>query len=154
MYKLITTAKDANDLSIGFDRDRGRRQRELTNSKNIKGKYHVRFILEDIFGFAEHQEKGTSGLGYKLTITRNSDNAVLNKDNATNIGKIKINSIEWYVPHYTPSLHQQTIFSNQIVKKIPTELQYVERSIFMKEANTQGLWTSQVGTQEAINLPA
>ena len=41
-------------------------------------------MLKDIFGFAEHQERSTHGLGYKLTITRNSDNAVLNKANATN----------------------------------------------------------------------
>ena len=40
-----------------------------------------------MFGFAEYQEKGTYGLGYKLILTTNSDNAVLNKDNATNIGK-------------------------------------------------------------------
>ena len=42
LYKLITSARGSDDLSIGFDRDRGRRQRELTNNKNIKGKYHVR----------------------------------------------------------------------------------------------------------------
>ena len=62
LYKLITSSKDSNDLSIGFDRDRNRRQRELTNNKNIKGKFHV--MLRDIFGFAEHQQKGTYGLGY------------------------------------------------------------------------------------------
>ena len=27
-------------------------------------------MLSDIFGFAEHQEKGTYGFGYKLTLTR------------------------------------------------------------------------------------
>ena len=48
-------------------------------------------------------------------MTRNSDNAVLNKDNAINIGKIKINAIEWYVPHYTPSMQQQAILSEQIL---------------------------------------
>ena len=32
MYKLITSAKDTDDLSIGFDRDRGRRREELTNN--------------------------------------------------------------------------------------------------------------------------
>ena len=63
MYKLITSAKDTNDLSIGFDRDRNRRQRELTNNKNIRGKNHVRIYLKDVFGFAEWQEKGTYGLG-------------------------------------------------------------------------------------------
>ena len=99
MYKLTTSAKDTNDLSIGFDRDRNRRQREFTNNKNIKGKYHVRIYLKDVFGFALWQEKATYGLGYKLTLTRNSDNAVLNKDNAINNAKIKINAIEWYVPH-------------------------------------------------------
>ena len=153
MYKPKNTPKHAYDLSLGFDRDRGRRQGELTKNKNIKGKHHVRFILEDVFGFADYQEKATSGLGYKLTLTGNSDNAVLNKDNATNIGKIKINSIEWYEPHYTPSFDQQTVLSYQIVKKIPTELHYVERSVFMKEVNTQNLCTFQVGTEEAIILP-
>ena len=88
MYKLITSAKGRDDLSICFDRDRTRRQRELTNNKNIKGKYHVRIYLKDIFGFAEHQEKATYGLGYKLALTRNSDNVVLNKANAVNEAKL------------------------------------------------------------------
>ena len=68
------------------------------------------------------------GLGYKLTLTRNTDNAVLNKDNAVNNAKIKIYSIAWYVPHYTPSIQQQAILFKQITSKTPTELQYVERS--------------------------
>ena len=60
MYKLITSSRGSDDLSIGFDRDRGRRQRELTNNKSRKGKYHVRIIyLNDVFGFTEDQEKAT-----------------------------------------------------------------------------------------------
>ena len=153
MYKLLTSSRGSDDLSIGFDRDRGRRQRELTNNKNIKGKYHVRIYLKDIFGFAEYQEKGTYGLGYKLTMTRNSDNTVLNKDNAINVGKIKINAIEWYVPHYTPSMQQQSILSKQILNKTPTQINYPERSVFMKEVNTQNFWTFELGTQEGINIP-
>ena len=99
MSKLLATAIDTGDLSFGFDRSRDRRQWELTNNKNQKCKNHVRIYLKYIFGFAEHQEKGTHGLGYILTLTINSDNAVLNKDDATPVGKIKINSIDWYVPH-------------------------------------------------------
>ena len=68
MYKLITSARITDDLSIGFDRDREKRKRELTNNKNINGKYHVTFMWKDFFGFAEHHEKGTYGLGYKLTV--------------------------------------------------------------------------------------
>ena len=95
MYELKTGARNTDDLFNRFDRDRGRRQRDLTNTKNIKGKYHVTILLRDIFGFAEHQEKGTYGLGYKLTLTRNGDNAVMNEANATNNAKIKIDSIDW-----------------------------------------------------------
>ena len=62
-YKLISSAKDSDDLSIGFDQDRERRQRKLTNNRNIKGKYHVRTMLKDVFGFAAHHEKATYGLG-------------------------------------------------------------------------------------------
>ena len=153
MYKLLTSSKCCDDLSIGFDRDRGRRQRELTNNKTQKGKYHVRIYLKDIFGFAEYQEKATYGLGYKLTLTRNTDNAVLNKANATNNGKVKYNAVEWYVPHYTPSMQQQSILSKQILNKTPKEIQYPERSVFMKEVNTQNFWTFESVTQEGINIP-
>ena len=66
MYKLIISSRGSDDLSIGFNRDHIRRQRELINNKKIKGKYHVRIMLKDIFGFAEHQEKTTYGLGYYI----------------------------------------------------------------------------------------
>ena len=103
MYRVLSSSREPKDLSIGFDRSRDRRKREFTNNKNVKGIYHLRICLRDIFGFAEHQETATYGLGHKLTLTQNSDNAVLNKANATTNAKIKINSFEWYVPHYTPS---------------------------------------------------
>ena len=42
MYKLLSSSKGSDDLSIGFDRDRNKRKRELSNYKNIKGKYQLR----------------------------------------------------------------------------------------------------------------
>ena len=86
-------------------------------------------------------------------LTSNSENSVFNKENATNIGKIKVNSIEWYVPNYTPSIPQQVILSEQILSKVPTDLQYVERSVFKKEVNTQNIWIVHLGTQEGVNSP-
>ena len=153
IYKLITSSRGSDDLSIGFDRDRTRRRNELTNIKNIKGKHHDRIYLKNVIGFAEQQEKATYGLGYKLTLTRNSDNAVLNKGNAINNAKVRINATEWYVPHYTPTMKQQRILSDQILNKTPTQIQYPERSVFMKEVNTQNFWTFELGTQESINIP-
>ena len=42
MYKLITLSRRSDDLSISLDRSHDRRQRELTNNKNIKRNYYVR----------------------------------------------------------------------------------------------------------------
>ena len=153
IFKLLTSSGGSDDLSIGFDRDRNRRQCELTNNETQKGKFHVRIYLKDVFGFAEYQEKATYGLGYKLILTRTFDNAVLNKGNAINNGKIKMKAIEWYVPHYIHSMQQQSILSKQILNKTPTEIKYPERSVFMKEVNTQNFWTLELGTEEGINIP-
>ena len=54
-HKLISKNEDYVYLSIGSDRNRKRRRNELTNIKKIEGKNHVRIMLKDIFGFAEHQ---------------------------------------------------------------------------------------------------
>ena len=88
-----------------------------------------------------------------MTLTRNTDNAVLNKANSTNNGKIRVNATEWYVPHYTPSVQQHGILSKQILNKTPTQLHYPERSVFMKEVNTQRFWTFELETQKGINIP-
>ena len=73
MYILLRSAKYSDDLSIGFDKDRGRRRDELALNKNRKVKYHVRIMAKDIFGFVEHQEEATYSLCFKVTITRNKD---------------------------------------------------------------------------------
>ena len=153
MYKLLTSSKDSNDLSIGFDYSRNRRKDELALNKIIKGKYHVKILLKDVFGFAEHQEKATYGLGYKLTLTRNKDVDVIDKANATAEARNRIDHIHWYVPHYTPSIQQQSTLSKQILSKTPTELSYVERSVFMKEVNNQNVWNFELGSRENMNMP-
>ena len=152
MYKLITSSKDSNDLYIGFDYSRNKRKDELALNKNIKGKYHAKIMLKDVFGFAEHQEKATYGLGFKLTLTRNKDDAVIDKANGVADARIRIDHIHLYVSHYTPSIQQQSILSKQILSKTPTELRYFERSILMK-VNNQNLWNFELGSHENMNVP-
>ena len=153
MYKLLSSSRDSDDLSIGFHRNRDKRKEELLNNKSQKGKFHLRIYLKDVFGFAEYQQTGTFGLSYRLTLTRNTDNAVLNKNDATNNAKIVINGIEWYVPHYIPSLEDYNKLQIQLKQKTPTNLYYPERSVSMKEVNTQNFWTFELGTQEGVNVP-
>ena len=57
MYKLKTSANTSDELSVRFNRERGKKQQELTNNKTIKKFYHYRITLKDVFGFAEQQEK-------------------------------------------------------------------------------------------------
>ena len=86
-------------------------------------------------------------------MTRNTDNSVLNNANTINKAKVNISSLEWYVPHYNPSLEEYNKLQVQIKQKTPTNLQYPERSVFMKEVNTQNLWTFELGVQEYVNVP-
>ena len=153
MYKLITSSKGSDDLSIGFDRSMERRRNEITNHKNVKGKFHLRIMLKDVFGFAEHQEKGTYGLGFKLTLTRNKEEAVIDKVAGIAEARVKIDHIHWYVPHYTPSIQQQFILFKQIKEEKHTELRFVERSVFMKQVNNQNIWNFELGSQENMNVP-
>ena len=153
MYKLITSSINIDDLSIGFDRSRKRKRDEPAQNKNVKGKYHVRIMLKDVFGFAECQEKATCGLGYKMTLTRNKDEVIIDKAGGVADTKIKIDHIHWYVPHYTPSMSQQGIMSKQILNKTPTELRYVERSVFMRQVSNRNVWNFELGSQENMNFP-
>ena len=52
MHNLISSSRDSDDLSIGFHRSNGVRERELTDNKTIKGNYHVRICFKNFFGFA------------------------------------------------------------------------------------------------------
>ena len=114
MYNFLTSSKGSDDLSICFDRDRNKRQRELTNNKSQKGKYHVRIYVKDVFGFAEYQEKATYGLGYKLTLTRNTDNAVLNKVMQLTMLKFKLmlsNGMYLFIP---PPCNNKLFYLNRL----------------------------------------
>ena len=52
-----------------------------------------------------------------------------------------------------PVFQIMVFYPKQNLTKTPTELQYAERSVFMKEGNTQNFWTFRLGTQEGNNFP-
>ena len=77
----------------------------------------------------------------------------MKKDNAVANGRVKINSLDCYVPYYSPNLEEYNKLLTQIKKNTPTQLNYIKRSVFMKQINTQSLWSFELGTQEGINVP-
>ena len=160
MHKLISSSRDSDDSSIGFLRSIEARERELTNNKSTKGNCHVRIYLKDVFGFAEHQDNCTYGLGYNLTLQRNSDNHVLshraaatNANNLALTGRIIIEDLSWYVPHYTPSVSNQKLMLGHIVSKAATELSYFKRSSCMNDVTTENNWTCELGVGDGIDIP-
>ena len=53
LLELLTSAKDFEYLSEGFDRDCDRTQRDLTFLKSWNGRYGVKIMLKSVFAFAE-----------------------------------------------------------------------------------------------------
>ena len=116
LHKVITGVKSFDDLSIGFDRKRNRRRNVLSNNKIIQGKYRLRIMLRVVFVFAAHQKKSTYGLGFKLTLTRNKYEAVLDKVADIADARIKLDHIHWYVHPYTPSIqHSKVYYLNEFL---------------------------------------
>ena len=88
-----------------------------------------------LFGFAD-QEKTTYGLGYTLTLKRNTNNDMILRGAGVDAAKVVVKDISWYTPHYVPNLENQQLVMDQILNKDPTELHYIERVVFRKDVNT------------------
>ena len=144
MYKLLTSSQQTSQLMYGFEESTTIRRQELTNNKTEKGSFFVRIKLKDLFGFAD-QEKITYGLGYTLTLKRNTNNDVVFRTKGVNAAKVVVKDISWYIPHYVRSLENQQLVLNQILNKDPTELYYTERTVFRKDVNTNNNWTFELG---------
>ena len=72
-------------------------------------------------------------MGYKLTLRRNCDNHVLghragatNADNLAPAGRVFMEDLSWYVPHYAPNISNQKLMLKHIVSKAPAELPYIK----------------------------
>ena len=74
----------------------------------------MRIKLEDLFGFPD-QEKITYGLGYTLTLKRNTFNDAILRSVGVDAAKVVIKDIGWYIPHCVPSLENQQLVVDQIL---------------------------------------
>ena len=160
MHKLITSSRESDDLSIDFHRSTEFREKELTNIKITRGNYHVRNSSKDFFGFAEHQDNCTYGLGFKLTLQRNSDNHVLSHpagaNDAANLalaGRVIVDEISLYVPHHTSSISNQKLMLGHIVSESATKLSFIKRPSNMKDVTTENTWTFELGVGDGIDIP-
>ena len=131
MYKLLTSTQQISQLMYGFEECSTIIRQELTNNKTEKENFFVRIKMRDLFGFAD-QEKITYGLGYTLSLKRNTNNDAILRGNAVDAAKVVVKDISWYIQHYVPNLENQQLVMNQILNKDPTELHYIETVVFRK----------------------
>ena len=132
----------------------------MNRNKTTKGKNHVRIYLKDVFGFAEHQDICTNGLGYKLTLQRKSDNHVISHParaneaaNLSSAGRVITEDISLYVPHYTPNISNQKLMLVHILSKTATQLSYIKRPSYMKDFTTEKKCTFDLGVGYGIEIP-
>ena len=132
----------------------------MTNDKTTKGNFHVKIYLKDFFGFSEHHDNCTYGLVYKLTLQKHSENHVLSHsaqaNDAANLvlaGRVFVDDIVCYVPHYTPSISNQKLMLSKIASKTRTELAYTKRSSYKKDVTTENNWTFELGVGDGIDVP-
>ena len=91
------------------------------------------------------KKKITYGLGYTLTLKRNINNDPIIRTAAVDAANVIVKDISWYIPHYIPSIENQQLVLNQKLNKDPTELNYIERTVFRKDVNTNNNWTFELG---------
>ena len=160
MYKLKSSSRDSDVLSIGFHRSNEARGRKWTNNKKAKSDYNGRSYLKDFFGLAEHQDNCSYGLGYKLTLQRRSDNHVLSHpapaNDAANLalaGGVFTKDLSCYIPSYTPRISDRKLMLGHIVSEIAAELSYIKRSSYMEDVTAENNWTFEPGVGHGIDIP-
>ena len=99
------------------------------------------------------KKKTTFGLGYTLTLKRNSSNNVIIRGAGVDGAKVDVKDISWYIPHYVPSIENQQLdqTSIKVLNRDSTELYYTERTVFRKDVNTKNNWTFEFGDSGGSN---
>ena len=152
MIKILTSTQQTSQLMYGFEETSTIRRQELTNNKTEKGTFFVKIKMRDLFGFAD-QEKIFYGLGYTLTLKRNTNNDLILGGAGVDAAKVVVKDISWYIPHYVPNLENQQLVMDQILNKDPTELHNIERVVFRKDVNTNNNWTFELGNSNNESCP-
>ena len=58
---------------------------------------------------------------------------------ATANAKILLKGFHWFVRQFTAQIIQQRVFSENSVCRAPTELAFIERSVFRKDVNSDNV---------------
>ena len=132
----------------------------MTNNRTIKGNLHVRNFLKIVSVLQKITLIVHTAWVINYTLQKNSDNYVLghragatNADNLALAGRVIIEDLSWYVPHYTRNISNQKLILGHFVSKDATELSYTIRSFYLKNLTTENNWTFELGIGDGIDIP-
>ena len=97
--------------------------------RKVEVNYQIRILSRDVFGFAEHQENGTYGIGCKSMLKRNDD--VLNRAAPTEEGKTTMTDISWFVRQYISNVIPEEILTEHNISRVPIEKAYIFKDLFL-----------------------
>ena len=83
-----------------------------------KGQFSFAIPFKHIFGFAEDYDKVLYGLRHVLTLVRQSDNDSIFRASTTDVGKILLSKISWYMPRILPNDQERLSLVKTIEEKV------------------------------------
>ena len=97
-FKDTNTAADT-DNNLGFNA----RQDYIIKQPNPKGYFSFYIPLNHIFGFCVDYTKVIYGMTQTLTLTRGNDNDAIFKAVGVDAGRVRLDTITWFMPYVMPA---------------------------------------------------
>ena len=115
------------------------------------GKFEVCIPLSMLLGFAEDYKKIIIGARQELVIVLATSHldAVLGTGNTPNVGAVTLSSIEWFMPHVTPSTRERVRLLNVVKKEKLIDMAFRSWTLVTcpsLAANTRNHWVVQTSS--------
>ena len=140
--------------SVNYNEGFEERHKYIIRSPNPKGTFSFKIPLKHFLGFCEDYRKVLYGMQQRLTLTRTSDEDIIFRANAADIGEVYIERIRWFMPHVIPSDAYRLQLDKIIEKKekIPVGYRMLQcDSTQVPAANTKFTW--RLGVKSSPDIP-
>ena len=99
----------------------------LIQSPTVKGTFSFRIPMKHIFGFCEDYAKIVYGLKHNLTLVRKADDDAVFRGAAAGDGKVSLDEISWFMPHFIPADAEKFFIYKTIESKVKVPVAYRTR---------------------------
>ena len=112
------------------------RQALLIQKPAIKGTFSFIGPLSHIFGFCDDYDKVMYEYKQSLIFVWASDDDAIFRDNTVVAGKVELQRIQWFMPHFMPALELENTLYKTVAAKTNLEAVFRERRCDMFDVPT------------------